>query len=138
MDPPSAAPSSPLTPPAVDSATSHPHNGDAQPTLNEATETENHMIDPELADLPAPPHHLEPGTLSITESILQAPNPRPADFSMLPITGESDVTDLSEINLDGPPGSPTAKLLKAIAPPNAAQPDNKWSPVSVKPSPQYC
>ena len=91
------------------------------------------MIDPELADLPAPPHHLEPGTLSITESILQAPNPRPADFSMMPITGDVDVADLSEVNLDGPPGSPTAKLLKAIAPPNAAQPDNKWPPVSVSP-----
>ena len=113
-------------------------NLDLQSTLAETNEINQHndetnQIDPELADLPAPPLHLEPGTLSITESILQAPNPRPADFSMMPITGTNsdvEIGDLGEVNLEGMPGSPTAKLLKAIAPPNAAQPDNKWSPVS--------
>lgn len=83
------------------------------------------MIDPELASLPAP------GSLSITESIAQAPNPRPADFSMLPLTHEElDLSALDPASLEGAPGSPTAKLMKAIAPPNAAQPDTKWPTVS--------
>lgn len=94
------------------------------------------MIDPELADLPPPPHHSSNGSngstripgepTSITESIASAPNPHTTDFSPLPFT-----QDESQIPVvDDEPGSPTARLLRALAPPNAAQPDPKWPPVS--------
>lgn len=97
------------------------------------------MIDPELADLPPPPHHSSNGSngstripgepTSITESIASAPNPHTTDFSPLPFT-----QDESQIPVvDDEPGSPTARLLRALAPPNAAQPDPKWPPVSSSP-----
>ena len=44
---------------------------------------------------------------------------------------EIDLSALDAANEEGgPPGSPQAKLMKAIAPPNATQPDAKWPPVS--------
>lgn len=94
------------------------------------------MIDPELADLPPPPHHSSNGSngstripgepTSITESIASAPNPHTTDFSPLPFTQEESQIPI----IDDEPGSPTARLLRALAPPNAAQPDPKWPPVS--------
>ena len=128
---PTSLPTAPLPPPETASASANGHSTNAEPATLAQTEADDNnntgdpQIDPELASLPAP------GTLSITESILQAPNPRPADFSMMPITSSDiDITALDEASLDGAPGSPTAKLMKAIAPPNAAQPDAKWAPVS--------
>jgi hypothetical protein len=117
-------------------------------------------IDPALADLPAPPHHGSNGSASagatgagaslapprgspyphrvpgeptsISESIASAPNPHTADFSPLPFTTDAsiDVTALDDAATDEP-GSPTARLLRAIAPPNAAQPNPNWPPVSL-------
>lgn len=68
---------------------------------------------------------------SISESIASAPNPHTADFSPLPFTQDAsiDVTALDDAATDEP-GSPTARLLRAIAPPNAAQPTQNWPPVS--------
>lgn len=112
------------------------------------------LIDPELADLPAPvqvhksdsPNGTpaaeavsyppsgprEPGApMTITESIALAPQPRTTDFSMLPLN--EDVINLEALDAaaeDGVPGSPTAKLMKAIAPPNAAQMNPNWPAVS--------
>ena len=123
-------------PPPEDPPAASTSNGTPAQT-NTAVDDGEPMIDPELADLPAPPHHNGPdpseeGRVSITESIAQAPNPRPADFSMLPLQNEDiDLSALDAATVDGPPGSPTARLLKAIAPPNAAQPDPKWPPVSI-------
>ncbi|KAL1407098.1 hypothetical protein Q8F55_006511 [Vanrija albida] len=110
------------------------------------------VIDPELADLPPPPHHSngaasssanaaainrdtpypprQPGDpMGITESIASAPNPHHAEFSPLPFTQDSsiDVTALDDA-ADNAPGSPNARLLRAIAPPNAAQPNPNWPP----------
>ena len=128
---PTSLPTAPLPPRETTTASANGHTANDEPATLAQTEAEDNnnngdpQIDPELASLPAP------GTLSITESILQAPNPRPADFSMMPITSSDiDITALDEASLDGAPGSPTAKLMKAIAPPNAAQPDAKWAPVS--------
>ncbi|WVR03484.1 hypothetical protein IAU60_000475 [Kwoniella sp. DSM 27419] len=117
----------------------------------------DHMIDPELADLPAPPHHnpsppagingsdmpgdhagpldstaplREPGTMGITESIASAPNPRPADFpppDQLQNEG-IDLEALGQLADDDMPGSPTAKLMRAIAPPNAVMAVPTWPP----------
>lgn len=124
--PPTSLPTAPLPRQSTNGASSA--STSAPQTLASETEkdtTNDSQIDPELASLPAP------GTLSITESILQAPNPRPADFSMMPITSSDiDLAALDEATLEGAPGSPTAKLMKAIAPPNAAQPDAKWPAVS--------
>jgi hypothetical protein len=72
---------------------------------------------------------------SITASIASAPNPRPSDFNYSVINDEEatlDSADIDAIGPDGaPPGSPTARLLKATAPHNAAQPDSRWNSVSV-------
>lgn len=114
------------------------------------------MIDPELMDLPAPPHVHHPdspnGTpsaettsyltsardpssvMTITESIALAPQPRTTDFSMLPLNEEGiDLEALDAAAEDGTPGSPTAKLMKVIAPPNAAQVTSNWPAVSYAP-----
>ena len=98
------------------------------------------MIDPQLAALPAPSHvHLPPSdspngispSMTITESIALAPQPRTTDFSMLPLNEEGlDLEALDTAAEEGTPGSPTAKLMKAIAPPNAAQPNPNWLAVS--------
>jgi hypothetical protein len=130
---------------------------DVTPTLESAsrdtpTAAEEPMIDPELADLPPPPHHratppngssaaapAESGdhldfppqlAMSITESIAAAPPPRPTDF--LPnLEDQEPGIDLDALEVDeDAPGSPTAKVMRAIAPPNASQPDPKWPPVS--------
>lgn len=51
---------------------------------------------------------------------------------MLPITNEDmDLSTMDAGVMDGPPGSDSARLLKAIAPPNAAQVDTNWKPVSL-------
>lgn len=114
------------------------------------------QIDPELADLPPPPHHSNgaavppplplrdtpyppraPGeTMGITESIATAPNPHTTDFSPLPFTTDDSI-DVQALDAaaEGDPGSPTARLLRAIAPPNAAQPNPNWAPVSLDPNP---
>ncbi|KAK4684293.1 hypothetical protein P7C73_g5892, partial [Tremellales sp. Uapishka_1] len=104
------------------------------------------MIDPELMDLPPPPHLHKPPTppqptpsaapalpipgepMGITQSIASAPNPHHTDFSILPFNAEGGI-DLDQIDttLDDGPGSPTAKVMRAIAPPNAAQPNPTWA-----------
>lgn len=124
------------------------------------------MIDPELADLPAPSRHasasaqpeevtnndhsngsqVEPVVstlysfdtghppLGITESIAQAPNPRPSDFNYtqladVPLQNENRF-DYDTIMNNDTPGSPTTKIMKAVVPHNAAQAEPKWAPVS--------
>ena len=74
----------------------------------------------------------EPGApMTITESIALAPQPRTTDFSMLPLHEEGiDLGALEKAAEDGTPGSPTGKLMKTIAPPNAAQSHSNWSSVS--------
>lgn len=67
--------------------------------------------------------------MSITESIRQAPNPRPADFSMLPLSND-DTEPAANDGDDAQPGSPTSRMMRAIAPPNATVPDVKWPAVS--------
>lgn len=125
------------------------------------------MIDPELADLPAPSRHASASAqpedttnndhtngssdvapaistlysfdtghipLGITESIAQAPNPRPSDFNYtqladVPLSQENRL-DFDTIMNNDTPGSPTTKIMKAVVPHNAAQADPKWAPVS--------
>lgn len=124
------------------------------------------MIDPELADLPAPSHH-DPASaqpeehlnddhtndtqvasavstlysfdadhvpLGITESIAQAPNPRPSDFNytqLADVPPQNDNRfDYDTIMSNDTPGSPTTKIMKAVVPHNAAQAEPKWAPVS--------
>lgn len=68
---------------------------------------------------------------SITESIATAPNPHTADFSPLPFTQDASIDVVSLDDAAGEePGSPTARLLRAIAPPGAAQPNPTWARVS--------
>jgi hypothetical protein len=124
------------------------------------------MIDPELADLPAPSrpasasgqheetlNHDETngssgapvidstlysydtsGPLGITESIAQAPNPRPSDFNYTHLVdvpaSQEDRLDFDAIMDGNTPGSPTTKIMKAVTPHNAAQAEPKWPPVS--------
>lgn len=72
--------------------------------------------------------------LGITQSIAQAPNPRPSDFNYTQITEFPPSTlgdvDYDAIVNDGTPGSPTSKVMKAVVPHNAAQVEPKWPPVS--------
>ncbi|WRT63691.1 uncharacterized protein IL334_000614 [Kwoniella shivajii] len=117
--------------------------------------TDEPVIDPELMDLPAPPHHTdqpatadsndansngneiqkdympEPGAMGITESIASAPNPRPADFPP-PDQLQNEGIDLdalsNQIIDDDMPGSPTAKMMRAIAPPTAIMTNPNWAP----------
>lgn len=50
---------------------------------------------------------------------------------MLPLNEEGlDLEALDQAVEEGAPGSPTAKLMKVIAPPNAAQSNANWSAVS--------
>jgi hypothetical protein len=71
----------------------------------------------------------EPTT--ITETIASAPNPHNADFSPLPFTQDETMDPLAlDAAAEEEPGSPTARLLRAIAPPNATQPNPNWAPVS--------
>ncbi|KGB77223.1 hypothetical protein I307_00112 [Cryptococcus deuterogattii 99/473] len=70
----------------------------------------------------------EPHTLGITESIAQAPDPKPGDF-MPPRLGDDEGIDLEALESqvdDDMPGSPTAKLMRAIAPPLALQSQPIW------------
>ena len=69
--------------------------------------------------------------MTITESIALAPQPRTTDFSMLPLSEEGINLDALGTPVDdGSPGSPTSKLMRAIAPPNAAQTNPNWQAVS--------
>lgn len=110
----------------------HPSNGSAPAhaagTLADvpAIVTPRDSPYPRLTGVPGEP-------TSITESIALAPNPHTADFSPLPFTTDDsiDVTALDDAATDEP-GSPTARLLRAIAPPNAAQPNPNWPPVSCR------
>lgn len=75
----------------------------------------------------------EPHTLGITESIAQAPDPKPGDF-MPPRLGDDEGIDLEALESqvdDDMPGSPTAKLMRAIAPPLALQSQPIWPAVSL-------
>jgi hypothetical protein len=72
--------------------------------------------------------------LGITESIAQAPNPRPSDFNYtqladVPVSSENRL-DFDTIMNNDTPGSPTTKIMKAVVPHNAAQAEPKWAPVS--------
>ncbi|WWC85944.1 uncharacterized protein L201_000814 [Kwoniella dendrophila CBS 6074] len=118
------------------------------------------QIDPELMDLPAPPHHndnnnndqqgqqptngsdqqeqdreyLSSTSMGIRESIASAPNPRPADFPPPDqLTNETLNIDLDAIaqiaaESENMPGSPTAKMMRAIAPPTAIMTNPEWAP----------
>lgn len=67
--------------------------------------------------------------MGIHESIASAPAPRLTDF--VPNWDEAEGIDVEALQVDeDAPGSPTAKIMRAIAPPNAVQPDTKWPPVS--------
>ena len=76
--------------------------------------------------------------MGITASIAAAPAPRPTDFSYNP----NEAIDLTDIDVqaaleepagddEDAPGSPTARLLRAMAPPMALLADHKWSAVSI-------
>lgn len=97
------------------------------------------VIDPELASLSHPetgngastePAVQDPAApMGIHESIASAPAPRLTDF--VPNWDEAEGIDVEALQVDeDAPGSPTAKIMRAIAPPNAVQPDTKWPPVS--------
>ncbi|WVO14863.1 hypothetical protein L204_102502 [Cryptococcus depauperatus] len=74
------------------------------------------------------PYH-EPYTMGITESIASAPDPKPGDF-MPPRLGEEeggiDLEALESQVDDDIPGSPTAKLMRAIAPQSAVASQPTW------------
>ncbi|WVQ76368.1 hypothetical protein IAR50_006033 [Cryptococcus sp. DSM 104548] len=84
---------------------------------------------------PQPPRHYpsyhEPHTLGIHESIAQAPDPKPGDF-MPPRLGEDDAEEVFDLDAlrgqvdDDIPGSPTAKLMRVIAPQQAVQQVPVW------------
>ncbi|OCF45217.1 hypothetical protein I317_01020 [Kwoniella heveanensis CBS 569] len=72
----------------------------------------------------------EPGSMGITESIASAPNPRQSDFPP-PDQIQDDGLDLEALGQladDDMPGSPTAKLMRVIAPPNAVMAAPTWPP----------
>lgn len=110
-----------------------------------AKPTGDSMIDPELIALPPPtPPPIngsssssalprEPGApMTIIESIASAPNPRTTDFTIPPMTEEwIDIETLDQDAQNGTPGSPAAKLMKVIAPPNATQAESRWPAVSL-------
>lgn len=105
---------------------------DAAPSHQEAPETHDERLHTASADdrdfLFSEPH-----TLGITESIAQAPDPKPGDF-MPPRLGEDEGIDLEALESqvdDDMPGSPTAKLMRAIAPPLALQSQPIWPAVSL-------
>ena len=81
------------------------------------------------------------GGLGITESIAQAPNPRPSDFNYTHIAEFPPSTlediDYDAIANDGGPGSPTSKVMRAVVPHNAAQAEPKWAPVSRSPTTRF-
>ncbi|WWC66702.1 uncharacterized protein I206_100606 [Kwoniella pini CBS 10737] len=136
VPPPSSAE---LTPAPAESTTHTPGGGgSAEP-----------VIDPELMDLPPPPHHnansngsskpeeqatsLEYNSMGIRESIASAPNPRPAEFPPPDQLNENLSLDLDAIaqiaaDNDDMPGSPTAKMMRAIAPPTAIMTNPEWAP----------
>lgn len=134
---------------------SEPTSTRQSPKQESAGSRSEAVIDPELADLPPPPHHSSNGAststaptlaaapessyppgppgqpTSISESIASAPNPHTADFSPLPFTQDESLDPLALDNAAGEePGSPNARLMRAIAPPNAAQPNTNWPAVS--------
>jgi hypothetical protein len=81
--------------------------------------------------------------MGISESIAAAPAPRPTDFNYDPNEPELREIDVQAALKDDPededaPGSPTAKLLKAFAPPQALLADHKWGPVSVHTAQRHC
>lgn len=97
------------------------------------------MIDPELASMSQPtPTNGASGDnalrdpaapMGIHDSIASAPAPRLTDF--VPNWDEAEGIDVEALQVDeDAPGSPTAKIMRAIAPPNAVQPDTKWPAVS--------
>lgn len=81
------------------------------------------------AELPKPP------AMGITESIASAPAPRPTDFSYDPNAAEYEIdieAALERASKDEDmPGSPTSKIMRAIAPPQASVADVKWPVVSL-------
>ncbi|WWD09091.1 hypothetical protein V865_007211 [Kwoniella europaea PYCC6329] len=165
--------STPVPPPAEGSAAPEgsprpvPSSTELTPAPAESnTNTPSHepVIDPELMDLPAPPHHNNNnnnsnstdnnangtqqegegeskeydihGTSSgmgIRESIASAPNPRPADFPPPDQLNENlslDMDAIAQIAAENEdmPGSPTAKMMRAIAPPTAIMTNPEWPP----------
>ncbi|WWD22405.1 hypothetical protein CI109_106896 [Kwoniella shandongensis] len=136
-----------------------PATGENTPSQAGQSASADPVIDPELMDLPAPPHHRptpppsshtdhhngtstsnadkspveqqpprEPGTMGIIESIASAPDPRPTDFQVPKDEGiDLEALENAADDMDIP-GSPTAKLMRAIAPPNATQPNPNWPP----------
>jgi hypothetical protein len=79
-------------------------------------------------DLPNPP------AMGITESIASAPAPRPTDFLYDPNAADYEIdieAALERASKDEDmPGSPTSKIMRAIAPPQAGMADVKWPTVS--------
>ncbi|WWC58277.1 uncharacterized protein I303_100815 [Kwoniella dejecticola CBS 10117] len=135
-----------LTPAPAESTPHSPGEASAEP-----------VIDPELMDLPAPPHHsntkasksngtskpdqstspsaidTEYNSMGIRESIASAPNPRPAEFPPPDQLNENLSLDLEAIaqiaaENDDMPGSPTAKMMRAIAPQSAIMTNPEWAP----------
>ncbi|WVQ80385.1 hypothetical protein IAT38_002490 [Cryptococcus sp. DSM 104549] len=119
---PGAPPTStPAPAPAPAAAPAQPPSGASTSAAREAEgedelEQENQFVFP------------EPGTMGITESIASAPDPRPGDF-VPPRMEEDGGIDLEALERqvdDDMPGSPTGKLMRAIAPPHATQPNPQW------------
>jgi hypothetical protein len=73
--------------------------------------------------------------MGITESIASAPAPRLNDFSYDPnaVDYEIDIEAALEraAKDEDMPGSPTSKIMRAIAPPQAGMVDVRWPAVSV-------
>ncbi|ORY34293.1 hypothetical protein BCR39DRAFT_517517 [Naematelia encephala] len=139
-DPPNNDPSPSTLADASKSATSYAEVAKIAPS-GAATDA---MIDPDLVNLPPPARNginnssstATPrdsnSQMTITESIARAPNPRTTDFQISNINNEGwiDVDVIEQANAaaaeDDVPGSPTAKIMRAIAPSNATQPETKW------------
>ncbi|WVW81967.1 hypothetical protein I302_103970 [Kwoniella bestiolae CBS 10118] len=155
-DPPATTEGSPKPVPSSTELTPAPAESGANTPSHEP------VIDPELMDLPAPPHHnnntsieTSNGTqpqaqegeaasneydihgegvgMGIRESIASAPNPRPADFPPPDQLNENLSLDMDAIaqiaaENDDMPGSPTAKMMRAIAPPTAIMTNPEWPP----------
>ncbi|CAK9779372.1 hypothetical protein CC85DRAFT_288672 [Cutaneotrichosporon oleaginosum] len=116
--PPSSRQTHKVSPPVSAAAEQHQHS-------NGASSSSTPAGPPTLAAYHRPYIPGEPTT--ITETIASAPNPHNADFSPLPFTQDETMDPLAlDAAAEEEPGSPTARLLRAIAPPNATQPNPNW------------
>ncbi|ODO01960.1 hypothetical protein L198_02691 [Cryptococcus wingfieldii CBS 7118] len=131
----SQPPSASRTPPVSATAPADTPRTSTQPTPQAPIPPLPTDLSHSHSHTPQPPRHYpsyhEPHTLGIHDSIAQAPDPKPGDF-MPPRLGEDDADEVFDLDAlkgqvdDDIPGSPTAKLMRVIAPQQAVQQVPVW------------